>query len=135
MFPEHMQSFIVHHSSSIRSLPVLFPYQSRFNSDLSPFFISLAWAKEGEIYGKETGLLPDETLSSFLLHIEPLPTESQEIGKAVVRIPPPQSYNLMEGKRKKTKKLARTSFTGIQANPHSAVLQLSRYKIQFPPTT
>ena len=130
-----MQSFIVHHSSSIRSLPVLFPYQSRFNSDLSPFFISLAWAKEGEIYGKETGLLPDETLSSFLLHIEPLPPESQAIGKAVVRIPPPQSYNRMEGKRKKTKKLARIPFADIQANLYSAVLQLSRYKIQFPPTT
>ena len=40
-------SLIVHLLSFSRSDPVLFPYQSRFNSDLSPFFLSLALGKEG----------------------------------------------------------------------------------------
>ena len=45
-------SLIVHLSSFSRSDPVLFPYQSRFNSDLSPFFLSLALGEEGGICGR-----------------------------------------------------------------------------------
>ena len=60
-------SLIVHLSSFSRSDPVLFPYQSRFNSDLSPFFLSLALGEEGEICGKETGVLLDLSLISPLL--------------------------------------------------------------------
>ena len=52
-------SFIVHLSLFSRSVPVLFPYQSRFNSDLSPFFLSLALGKEGGCFGGVTGVLPD----------------------------------------------------------------------------
>ena len=54
-------SLIVHLSSFSRSNPVLFPHQSRFTSDLSPFFLSLAWAEEGGIGGRATGVLPDLT--------------------------------------------------------------------------
>ena len=52
-------SLIVHLSSFSRSDPVLFPYQSRFNSDLSPFFLSLALGEEGRICGRETSVLLD----------------------------------------------------------------------------
>ena len=54
-------SLIVHLSSFSRSDPVLFPYQSRFNSDLSPFFLSLALGKEGGCLGGETEVLFDLT--------------------------------------------------------------------------
>ena len=60
-------SLIVHLSSFSRSDPVLFPYQSRFNSDLSPFFLSLALGEEGGICGRETGVLLDLSLISPLL--------------------------------------------------------------------
>ena len=60
-------SLIVHLSSFSRSAPVLFPYQSRFNSDLSPFFLSLALGEEGGICGRETGVLLDLSLISPLL--------------------------------------------------------------------
>ena len=52
-------SLIVHLSSFSRSDPVLFPYQSRFNSDLSPFFLSLALGEEGGCFGGVTGVLLD----------------------------------------------------------------------------
>ena len=52
-------SLIVHLSSFSRSDPVLFPYQSRFNSDLSPFFLSLALGEEGGILRCATGVLPN----------------------------------------------------------------------------
>ena len=38
-------------ASFSRYIPVLFPYQSRFTSDLSPFFLSLALGKEEGIWG------------------------------------------------------------------------------------
>ena len=52
-------SLIVHLLSFSRSDPVLFPYQSRFNSDLSPFFLSLALGKEEGCFGGVTGVLLD----------------------------------------------------------------------------
>ena len=63
-------SLIVHLSSFSRSDPVLFPYQSRFNSDLSPFFLSLALGKEGGICGRETGVLLDLNPISLLWLLE-----------------------------------------------------------------
>ena len=66
-------SLIVHLSSFSRCVPVLFPYQSRFNSDLSPFFLSLALGKEGGICGRETGVLPDLNPISLLWHFLLLP--------------------------------------------------------------
>ena len=60
-------SLIVHLSSFSRSDPVLFPYQSRFNSDLSPFFLSLALGEEGGISGRETGVLSNLSLMFPLL--------------------------------------------------------------------
>ena len=56
-------SLIVHLSSFSRSDPVLFTYQSRFNSDLSPFFLSLALGKEGGISGGATSVLLDLPLN------------------------------------------------------------------------
>ena len=41
------------------SIPVLFPYQSRFNSDLSPFFLSLALGEKGGCSGGATEVLLD----------------------------------------------------------------------------
>ena len=50
--------------------PVLFPYQSRFNSDLSPFFLSLALGEEGGICGRENGVLLDLNPISLLWLLE-----------------------------------------------------------------
>ena len=46
------------------AIPVLFPYQLRFTSGLSPVFLWLGLVEEGGCLGGETEVLPDLTLIS-----------------------------------------------------------------------